>query len=71
MGLDPRTPGSRPKLKANAQSLIHPGAPVVVSEREHVHACVYGEGMCREEESKADSILSIEPNIRLDITTVR
>ena len=27
MGLDPRTPGSRPELKANAQPLSHPGAP--------------------------------------------
>ena len=25
-GLDPRTPGSRPELKADAQPLSHPGA---------------------------------------------
>ena len=27
MGLDPRTPGSQPELKAGAQPLSHPGAP--------------------------------------------
>ena len=27
MGLDPRTPGSYPKLKVDAQPLNHPGAP--------------------------------------------
>ena len=27
-GLDPRTPGSQPELKADAQALSHPGAPV-------------------------------------------
>ena len=27
VGLDPRTPGSRPELKADAQPLRHPGAP--------------------------------------------
>ena len=27
-GLDPRTPGSCPELKVDAQSLSHPGAPV-------------------------------------------
>ena len=27
VGLDPRTPGSRPELKADPQSLSHPGAP--------------------------------------------
>ena len=26
MGLDPRTPGSRPEMKADAQPLSHPGA---------------------------------------------
>ena len=26
--LDPRTPGSQPELKADAQPLSHPGAPV-------------------------------------------
>ena len=26
-GLDPRTPGSQPELKADAQSLSYPGAP--------------------------------------------
>uniref|UniRef100_A0A7N5JNE7 COX assembly mitochondrial protein n=1 Tax=Ailuropoda melanoleuca TaxID=9646 RepID=A0A7N5JNE7_AILME len=26
--LDPRTPGSRPELKADAQRLRHPGAPL-------------------------------------------
>ena len=26
-GLDPGTPGSRPKLEADAQPLSHPGAP--------------------------------------------
>ena len=26
-GLDPRTPGSRPEPKADAQPLTHPGAP--------------------------------------------
>ena len=28
VGLNPRTPGSRPKLKADAQPLSHPGAPI-------------------------------------------
>ena len=27
VGLDPRTPGSRPELKADAQPLSHPGIP--------------------------------------------
>ena len=27
MGLDPRTPGSQPELKADTQPLSHPGAP--------------------------------------------
>ena len=27
VGLDPRTPGSRPKPKADAQLLSHPGVP--------------------------------------------
>ena len=26
-GLDPRTPGSQPEPKADAQTLSHPGAP--------------------------------------------
>ena len=30
VGLDPRTPGSRPELKADAQPLSHPGAPTWV-----------------------------------------
>ena len=30
-GLDPRTPGSRPELKADAQPLSHPGAPLGVN----------------------------------------
>ena len=30
-GLDPRTPGSRPEPKADAQPLTHPGAPRTVS----------------------------------------
>ena len=29
--LDPRTPGSRPKLKADAQPLSHTGVPQVIS----------------------------------------
>ena len=29
-GVDPRTPGSGPELKANAQPLSHPGAPVII-----------------------------------------
>ena len=29
VGLDPRTPGSRPGPKADAQPLSHPGIPVV------------------------------------------
>ena len=29
-GLDPRTPGSRPELKADAQSLSHQGAPIII-----------------------------------------
>ena len=28
MGLDPRTPGSRPEPKADTQPLSHPGIPV-------------------------------------------
>ena len=28
VGLDPRTPGSRPEPKAYAQPLSHPGAPI-------------------------------------------
>ena len=29
VGLDPRIPGSRPEPKADAQSLSHPGIPVM------------------------------------------
>ena len=29
--LDPRTPGSHPESKADAQPLSHPGAPILVS----------------------------------------
>ena len=29
VGLDPRTPGSRPEPKADAQPLSHPSAPLV------------------------------------------
>ena len=29
VGLDPRTPGSQPEPKADAQPLSHPGAPKV------------------------------------------
>ena len=29
VGLDPRTPGSRPELKADAQPLSHSGVPIV------------------------------------------
>ena len=29
VGLDPRTPGSRPELKADAQPLSHPGLPQI------------------------------------------
>ena len=29
-GLDPRTPGSRPGLKADAKPLTHPGIPFAV-----------------------------------------
>ena len=28
MGLDPRTPGSQPEPKADAQPLSHPGVPL-------------------------------------------
>ena len=30
MGLDPRIPGPRPELKADAQPLSHPGIPVTL-----------------------------------------
>ena len=30
VGLDPRTPGSRPEPKADAQPLSHPGVPVIL-----------------------------------------
>ena len=30
VGLDPRTPGSRPEPKADAQPLSHPGIPLYV-----------------------------------------
>ena len=29
VGLDPRTPGSRPEPNADAQTLSHPGAPQI------------------------------------------
>ena len=29
VGLDPRMPGSRPELKADAQPLSHPGIPIL------------------------------------------
>ena len=28
-GLDPRTPGSQPELKADSQPMSHPGAPTI------------------------------------------
>ena len=33
MGLDPRTPGSRPGPKAGAKSLSHPGIPLKLFSR--------------------------------------
>ena len=30
MGLDPRTPGSRPEPKADGQPLSHPGVPLII-----------------------------------------
>ena len=30
MGLDPRTPGSHPELKADAQLQSHPGVPITL-----------------------------------------
>ena len=30
VGLDPRTPGSRPELRADAQLLSHPGTPTIL-----------------------------------------
>ena len=35
-GLNPRTPGSRPEPKADAQPLSHPGAPVQPRFIEHL-----------------------------------
>ena len=29
-GIDPRTPGSRPEPKADAQPLSHPGIPIII-----------------------------------------
>ena len=34
VGLDPRTPGSCPKLKAEAQPLSHPGVPMILIVKE-------------------------------------
>ena len=34
VGLDPRTPGSHPGLKAGTQPLSHPGVPVIAVRAE-------------------------------------
>ena len=37
VGLDPRTPGSRPEPKANAQPLSNPGAPILEYTYTHLY----------------------------------
>ena len=37
MGLDPGTPGSRPKPKADAKPLSHPGTPVSLVLKKSCH----------------------------------
>ena len=37
VGLDPRTLGSQPKLKADAQSLSHPGIPQLLFLEDLTH----------------------------------
>ena len=66
-GLDPRTPGSRPEPKADAQPLSHAGAPdLFMLERERQRQCEWGEGQReRERESQAACLLSTEPDSRL------
>ena len=36
VGLDPRTPGSRPERKADAQPLSHPGVSKMLYFKEHM-----------------------------------
>ena len=77
MGLDPRTPGSHPELKADAQPLSHPDIPLLLffkifylfiylREREIKQEWEGAEG-----EGEADSPLSSEPDAGLDIRTLR
>ena len=42
LGLDPRTPGSRPGLKAGTKPLSHPGIPrkVLLKERLTIWSCI-------------------------------
>ena len=75
VGLDPGSPGSRPGPKAGAKPLRHPGIPnfsffkdlfIYLRERESMSR--RGE---RETESQADSALSTEPDVGLDLMTLR
>ena len=67
VGLDPRTSGSRPERKADAQRLSHPGAPILrfyLFVRESKHK----QGGVGEEEGGSQR--SREPNAGLDPRTL-
>ena len=44
VGLDPRTPGSRPGLKAGAKLLNHPGCPAICVLRRPPVVLMHGQG---------------------------
>ena len=44
-GLHPRTPGSYPVLKADAQLVSHPGVPCLVHLNSAIHICWVSEGL--------------------------
>ena len=69
MGLDPRTPVSRPRLKADVQSLSHPGIPIYYSERERERE--QGKGCRGGRDSQADSLLSTQHDAELNSKTLR
>ena len=62
MVLDPGSPESRPGPKAGAKLLSHPGCPITIFFK-----AVFGSTEGRK--SQADSLVSVESDAGLDLTT--
>ena len=73
VGLSPRTPGSWPEPKADAQPLSHPGTPVLLIFKDFIYLkeSKAWRGGGAEREGKAGFLLSRGPNAGLNLTTQR